>query len=203
MIFKKTVDINFDENIIKKNKIPILIKDKTWLYIRKDCKSRTMDALAKDLETLILEEINYQRRLRGIKEKKRALISKLINLSDLVNTQGEEHYISDIEKNKNEIEQLNGEMDQILETLFEYPKKIEQTNLQLLKETVKVSYQNFISNQNYITSLNKEIVILRDRLGNLREKKEESQKKLDVLYGFLHGLVGPEEMEKLDISLEE
>ncbi|QUH25660.1 hypothetical protein [Serpentinicella alkaliphila] len=200
MFFRRSIDIELDENIIKKKKIPILLKDKTWLYIRDNCKNRAMDSISKELEVIIKEEANLQKHMRTMKEKKRVLMNKVINLSDLVNTKGEERYIPEIEKSKSEIEQINIEIDQTYDMLLEFPKKIEQVNLQLLKETVKVAYQNVQTNQTQLNSLDKEIYGLREKLNKLREEKEIVEKKVGILYGFLHTLVGADEMEKLDIK---
>ena len=200
MFFRRTIDIELDENIIKKNKIPVLLKDKTWLYIRDNCKNRAMDSIAKELDALIKEEANLEKHMRTMKEKKRVLMNKVINLSDLVNSKGEEQYIPELEKSKSEIEQINIDIDQTFEMLLEFPKRIEQLNLQLLKETVKVAYQNVQTNQNHLNNLDKEISDLREKLNKLREEKEIVEKKVGILYGFLHTLVGAEEMEKLDIK---
>jgi len=203
MIFRRNKNIELDENIIKKNKIPVLIKDKTWMYIRDNCKNRSMDSLAKGLDVLVKEETTYEKQLRSMKEKKKMLMSKVINLSDLVNTQGEDRHIPEIEKSKDEIEVLNSEIDRISEVLLEYPKRIEKANLQLLRETVKVAYKDVRTNQVHLNKLDKEINELREKLNNLRGEKEVVEKKVGVLYGFLHSLVGPEEMEKLDIKQNE
>ncbi|AKL96767.1 hypothetical protein CACET_c33230 [Clostridium aceticum] len=199
MFFKKTVNINIDEKIIKKNRIPILIKDKQWKQIMESNRTRTIQMAAKKLEDLVDKEKLLVKQLSILEQNKKKLMNKILHLSDLLNTQGQENVIEELEDCKEEISKINDEVNVITETLDLHRINIEETNLHLLKETVKIAYKNIKVSDSKLLGINKEIEGLRVKLGDLRDEKLEVEQRIDVLYSFLHMMMGHEEMEKLDL----
>ena len=162
-----------------------------------------MENLSKELEKLLIEQKQAQDKLRVNKEKKRVLMNKIIHLSDLLISKGEEVQVSSIEDAKNEINALNEEIDQLLEELEIYPEKIEHVNLELLKATAKVSYAEINTTQSRLKTVDEEIEQLREKLGEYRDEKESLEKKVQVIYSLLHSIIGPDEIEQLDIKFFE
>ncbi|SDK95929.1 coiled-coil domain-containing protein [Natronincola ferrireducens] len=199
MIFRRNIDIQIDDKIIKKNRVPILTKDKQWKTIIGNQTNRIISSLSKKLEDLLLEEKSLIKKLNGFKEHKKILMEKIIYLSDLLNTKGDQGVLIELEKCKEEIAKANDDIDSTMETLEEYPKEIERVNLALLRETVKLAYKDIINNQNNLKKIDEEISNLREKLGDLWDNKTEIEKKMELLYSFLHAIIGHEEMEKLDI----
>lgn len=199
MFFKKRLQFQLDENIIKKNRIPILTRDKEWNKVFEEYMNRSMDSMHKELEKLIEEERSYHVRLKSYQEQKRMLMNKIIHFSDLINSQNNEDALLELENTKEELDKINAEIDEIFIILETYPKRIEKINYQLLKESVAIAYKKIVDENSRLVAVDNEIEDLRERLGILRDEKEELEKKIEYLYSFLHSIIGHEEMEKLDI----
>lgn len=203
MFFKKAASINFANKVMKKSRIPILLYNKHWRGLYNNNMNKSMENLSKELEKLLIEQKQSQDKLRVNKEKKRVLMNKIIHLSDLLNSKGEEVQVSSIEDAKNEINTLNEEIDQLLEDLEVYPEKIENVNLELLKATAKVSYAEINNTQSRLKTVDEEIERLREKLGEYRDEKESLEKKVQTIYSLLHSIIGPDEIEQLDIKFFE
>ena len=198
MFFKKDDSISFANKIINKRRVPILIYDKSWHILYGNNMNKSMESLSKDLQQLLLEEKKLQENLKASKERKRILMNKIIHLSDRLNSKGEENQILSIEEAKNEITSLNEIIDKTLESLELYPEKIADVNMELLKETTKSAYSEINNAQSRLISIDEEISILREKLGQCRDEKEGLEDKVQNLYSLLHSIIGPDEIEKLD-----
>lgn len=203
MIFKKNININIDENIIKRKQVPILIKDKQWKKIISDNKNRTIKSLSLELEELIDEEKSFKREWTKHNQEKRKLMNKILHLSDLVNTKGQEDMLPELERCKEEINKVNQNIDKIMENLESYPSQIEKLNFNLLKETIKIVYQDMICSNDELFLVAEKMDKLRQELGELRDERIFLEERVEELYSFLHDTVGHEEMEKLDIKFLE
>lgn len=203
MIFKKDINIEIDESIIKKKQIPILIKDKQWKNIIGDTKNKNIRSLSKELEELVIRERDLRKKLAKYNQEKRKLMNKILHLSDLLNTKGQEEVLPELERCKEEINQVNQDIDRVMESIEVYPREIQKLNLSLLKETIKIAYKDMITNNDELLVVNEEMDKLRERLGYLRDEKIVLEEKVQGLYSFLHAIVGHEEMEKLDVQFLE
>lgn len=203
MIFKKDINIEIDESIIKKKQIPILIKDKQWKNIIGDTKNKNIRSLSKELEELVIRERDLRKKLAKYNQEKRKLMNKILHLSDLLNTKGQEEVLPELERCKEEINQVNQDIDRVMEGIEVYPREIQKLNLSLLKETIKIAYKDMITNNDELLVVNEEMDKLRERLGYLRDEKIVLEEKVQGLYSFLHAIVGHEEMEKLDVQFLE
>lgn len=200
MLFKKNDSIELDNIIMKRNKVPILIQDANWKKIFSNNMNKPISTLSKQLNELLVEEKELQKKLQLSLEKKRVLMNKIIHLSDRLNRKGEEIAIDNMEDIKNQINNLNEEIDKIRENLEIYPEKIYNLNMELLKETTKITYSEINDTEHRLTSVDNEINTLREKLGQCWDEKESLEGKVQVLYSLLHSIIGPEEMEKLDIK---
>jgi len=200
MLFKKNESIEFANQAMKKRRIPILIHDQQWMKIFSGNMNKSMEVLSKELHKVLSDEKQIQQNLKSSLERKRILMNKIIHLSDRLNSKGEEIDISNIQDAKDEINRINEEIDKMRESLEMYPKKIENTNMELLKETTKVAYLQINNTETRLISVDEEIKILRERLGKYWDEKELLEEKTQVLYSLLHSIIGPEEIEKLDMK---
>ncbi len=196
---KKRRKFLLDKNIIKKSNVPILIKDKAWRDVFTDKSNKTITALSKQLEELIIEETAYKKTLSEKKKIKNEFMNKILALSDDINTKGVEDSVEELEKCKETFTDVVIEIDELYKQLEVYPGEIEKLNLALLEETVQIAYHDLLEGQKELDDIHNEIQQLRDRLAGLREQKEGLDNKLSYLYTFLHTMIGHEEIEKLDI----
>lgn len=199
MLFKKSESIEFAGRIMKKNRIPILIYDKQWKQVFHSNMNKSMETLSKNLQQLLDEEKELEKKLKSSQDRKRVLMNKIIHLSDRLNSRGEEIEISNMENARDEITKINDEIDEIRESLELYPKKIEIVNMELVKETAKTAYSEINTTESRLLDVDEEIHILREKLGMYWDEKESLEQKVQILYSLLHSIIGPEEIEKLDI----
>jgi len=67
------------------------------------------------------------------------------------------------------------------------------------EEDKKIAYLSINNTESRLISIDKEIDLLREKLGQYRDEKESLEEQKQVLYSLLHSIIGPEEIEKLDI----
>lgn len=200
MFFKKNDSNKFINNVVNKNRIPILIFDKYWKELFSNNINKNMEELSNNLKELLEKQKNSKKELDNYKHRKRILMNKIIHLSDRLNSNGEEKLVIDIEHFKVEIEDLNEKINNVYEELEIYPENIKKVNSELLKETVNVAYFEINETESRIRVLEKEIELLRQKLGEHRDEQEKLDKKSHTLYSLLHSILGAEEIEKLDLK---
>lgn len=198
-MFLKGPEIDIEETIIAKNRIPILIKDATWLKLFGDTGDRLINNARKELEELLEKQHLTEKQLKDKDREKKKVMTKIIMLSDEINnnnsyTEGTEL----LGQYQQEIYSLNDEIDNLTFELEMLPKDIREANLNLIKATVKLAYKQLADWESSIEPFNSEIEFLRTKLRELIEKKNDYEEKINTTYSFLHGILGSEEMEKLD-----
>ncbi|WIF95328.1 hypothetical protein [Caminicella sporogenes] len=191
-------DIKLDESILKKNKIPVLIKDKEWKTLFSDILTRNMKKLVNKLEKLLEEERECKSKLKEYKKQKKAYMDLILKLSDEANSKNNERALMQLEEAKNKILEINDFIEEIQFRLETLPKEIDKTNFELLKETVVISYDYIREGRERLEYLNDEIQRIRKLLGNMWEEKFTKEKKINNLYLYLHGTLGHEEIDRLD-----
>lgn len=191
-------EINLDEKIIKKNKIPILIKDGQWRKLFNEKPTKNIKRLSHELEKLINEEKKTIKKLKEVSKEKKILMNKVLKLSDEANSNNSTAALDELENTKDKILDVNDKIDELQFRLEMLPKEIYDTNLELLKETVAISYEDITEGRDRVSYLDKEIVKMRKILGKMWEEKFTKEKRLNDLYLYLHGTLGHEETDKLD-----
>ncbi len=191
-------EIELDENILKKNKVPLLVKDKVWKGLFEDNMTRNMKKLSKSLNELIDKEKESAKEIRRLHKQKKILMDMVLKLSDDANTNDNTQALNKLEEAKNKIIELNMKIDDFFFDMENLPKEINGVNLELLKETVSLSYSDIKNDRERVEVLDKEIKKLRQILGNMWEEKFNKEKKVDNLYSYLHGTLGHQETDKLD-----
>ncbi len=191
-------DLNIDPNIIKKNKIPPLIKDKKWLELYNDNLTKEMRKMMEELEKLINEEKESHKELKNCKKQKKYLMDQILKLSDDANTNNNNIAIVKLEQAKNKVLEINDKIDELQFRLEMLPKEIENKNLELLKETIIISYKYIKDDRKKVKYLDEEVQKLRKQLGEMFEEKFTKERRLNNLYHYLHDTLGHQETDKMD-----
>lgn len=200
-MFSKGIDIDIEKSLISKNRIPILIKDKAWLKLFGDVGDRFINNARKEVENLLEKQRLAERQLRQKQSEKRKVMSKIIMLSDEVNNNNLLEGTDLLGQYQQEIHELNDEIDNLTFELETLPTQLREANLDLIKATVKLAYKQLAQWESSIEPFNTEIEVLRNQLRDLIEKKNDYEEKINSTYLFIHGLLGSEEIEKLDKNL--
>lgn len=191
-------DIVLDENIIKKNKIQVLIQNKEWKSLFEQYMTKSMKKIAKDLELKVMEEKQAMKDIRIYKKQKKSLMEKILQLSNEVNNNQNQNALIKLEQAKNQILEANDKIDEFQFKLETLPKEIENLNKELLTETIKIAYKDIEEGNKRIEQLTEEILKLRQQLKIDWDEKLNSESRVETLYAYLHNTLGYEETNKLD-----
>ncbi|MBF8983392.1 hypothetical protein IZY60_07570 [Lutibacter sp. B2] len=191
-------NIILDEDVIKRNKIDVLIYDDHWKKIFKDQATKAMKKNYKDLEKLCKEEQNAKRQIIICKNKKKKVMQEILELSNEVNNNKNESALHKLELARDQVLINNDQIDDYQFQIETLPKQIEKLNLELLEKSVNLAYEQVEKESKMINTLKDEIEKIRQKLYKAHEEKivlEENEKKI---YAYLHKTLGYEQTNKID-----
>ncbi|HNU79354.1 MAG TPA: hypothetical protein PKG58_01235 [Bacillota bacterium] len=193
-------DINFKDNIVRRNKIPILIYVPEWIQLFSGNKSRSMQKIIARLEALIARNKECDSELYNLEKRKKMVMNKILYLSKDINENNDKTALSKMEEAEKEIKEINRKIPVLLEELESIPKQINDMNTQLLKETIKRAYELINESRSESEKCQEQVNDLRQKLAELIQKKADMEERVNKLYLFIHGMIGADEMESLDES---
>lgn len=191
-------DIIFEGNIVKKNKIPILIYNPEWMQLFINFNSKSLKKSTTKLEELLSREKACEMEQKEQERRKKILMNKILYISKEINEDSNLDAIPRMEETQRELLQINEKLPKLVEELETLPELINQQNIVVLKETIKRAYDLIKENKDEAAKCQNEISEIRLRLGELITKKVETEERVNKLYSFVHGMIGAGEMEKLD-----
>lgn len=191
-------DIDFKDNIVKKNKIPILIYVPEWIQFFSGNKSRSMQKIIIKLEELIVKEKECGFELIDLGKRKKIVMNKILYLSKDINENNNKAALSKMEEAEKEIIEINRRIPRLIEELETLPDKINDMNTRLLKETIKRAYELIRENKTKSERCQEQINEIRQKLTELIQEKVDMDEQVNKLYSFVHGMIGADEMENLD-----
>ncbi len=193
-------DIKFEDNIIKRNKIPILIYTPDWIQLFLNYGSKHLKKAVESLEALLAREKECESEQKDLERRKKVLMNKILYISKEINEDNNLEAIPKMEEAQNELLEINEKIPMLIEELENLPFLINQQNTIVLKETIKRAYELIEEHKKESENCQTEINQIRLRLGELIKTKVDMDERVNRLYSFIHGMVGADEMEKLDDS---
>ncbi|KUO67595.1 MAG: hypothetical protein APF77_00095 [Clostridia bacterium BRH_c25] len=193
-------NIDFKDNIIKKNRIPILIYVPEWIQLFTNYKSRNMQKIVSKLEELIARERERSLEYDNLEKRKKVIMNKILYLSKDINENNNEAALSKMTETEKELIEINKKLPRLIEEMEILPGLINEMNTQLLKETIKRSYELIKEHKSESEKCQEQVNDIRQKLASLIQKKVEMEERVNKLYSFVHGMIGADEMESLDKS---
>jgi flagellar biosynthesis/type III secretory pathway chaperone len=193
-------NIDFKDNIVKRNKIPILIYVPEWIQLFSGNKSRSMQKIINTLEDLIAREKKCDLELSELEKRKKIIMNKILYLSKDINENNNTAALSKMKEAEKEIIEINQKIPRLIEESETLPDRINDINTQLLKETIKRAYELIKENESEYERYQEQVNEFRQRLAELIQKKVDTEELVNKLYSFIHGMIGADEMESLDKS---
>ncbi len=193
-----TKDIDLEEHIIRRKKIPILIDSKEWRSLFGEVPTKQMLKISKDLQTAMNEEKSVTLQIRNCQKQKKTFMDRILKLSDEVNSGDNAVALEQLEVTKKAIMDMNQQIEELQFKLETVPKEIDCLNLALLKETVSLAYKDIRDCGQKIPTLTEEVLQLRQSLTEKWEEKIQMETRVQGLYSYLHNTLGHEETDKLD-----
>lgn len=191
-------EIDFKENIVKRNKIPILIYVPEWIQLFENYKSKSMQKSVKRLEELLSREKACDEEIRELEKRKKIVMNKILYLSKDINENNNEAASAKMDAAQNELLNINRRIPELLEEAESLPRLINEQNTQLLKDTIKRAYELIKEHESESQKCQQELAELRQRLAALIQRKVDTEERVNKLYSFIHGMIGASEMESLD-----
>ena len=191
-------NIDFKDNIVKKNKIPILIYVPEWIQIFSNFRSRSMNKTITKLEELISREKERDSELDSLGKRKKVVMNKILYLSKDINENNSGAALPKMEEAEKELIDINQKIPRLIEELEILPGLINEVNTQLLKETIKRSYELINEYKSESEKCQEQVNEIRQKLAALIQKKVDMEERVNKLYSFAHGMIGAAEMENLD-----
>ena len=121
----------------------------------------------------------------------------MLYLSSQLNS-GNKEAERELEKEKNRMLEINNEISNKESSIQELLVNKEEKNLELLKETLEISYDIIKKDKSLLDPLLKEIEQMRKDLENKRILRDELQERINLTYSFIHGFMGGKDTEKFD-----
>lgn len=193
-------EIEFKEDIVKRNKIPLLIYAPEWIQLFSNYKSRSMQKSIKRLEELLSREKDCEAELRNLEKRKKQVMNKILYLSKDINENKDVTANAKMDEAQKELLSINKRIPDILEERETLPILINEQNTKLLKDTIMRAYELINESEAESERYQKELSELRNRLATLIQKKVDTEERINRLYSFIHGMIGAAEMENLDES---
>ena len=200
-MFSKTIDL--EENIILKNRIPILVSDENWIKIFGELEDKVIQSTKNELEELLKEQKKAEREMAKLQKEKVKDMKMILNISDVINNKEKVESADLLDQYKDKIYLINEKIDGIQYRLETIPQEIRDTNFRLLEATVKYGYRELKEKKNKLEKIVEEIEELKERLRESINEKHDYEECISGTYTFLHGMLGNEEMEKLDNKILE
>lgn len=191
-------NIDLDENIILKNRIPLLVMDEHWAKLFGDIKYKNIQSLKEELTKLIKKEEELKRQSHVLQKEKTHSMKMILGISDAINNESRDVDPKLLDEYKDKIENINEELEEITFRLETIPQEIREVNFELLKITVDYGYKELKTKEKKLNNVSYELELLRERLKELINEKHDYEEWIDATYSFLHGMLGSQEMEKLD-----
>lgn len=194
----KFKNLNLDEKIILKNKIPLLIEDESWINLFGDIDNREIRKAKEELSKLVEENKELEKLSNKLQKEKLNAMKMILGVSDAVNNENNVEVIGLLEEYREKIENINEELEDITFELEMMPESIRKINFDLLESTVYYGYKELKEKEKNLNQTIDEIDSLKEELKTLINEKYNNEEWIDSTYSFLHGMLGNEEMEKLD-----
>ena len=168
MILKQ---INIDDDIMVKNKIPILIEDKNWIKLFEDVDCIDIQKLKKKLEESLESERNLFKEIDDLQYRKSQIMKKILEVSNAVNNKEEFEEVDKLDDYKEEILSINERADELSLDSEAISKEIEEINFQLLKSTIEYGYNILKQEKERFNFLVEEIDRMREETKTLFNEK--------------------------------
>jgi Txe/YoeB family toxin of Txe-Axe toxin-antitoxin module len=103
-----------------------------------------------------------------------------------------------LDKNKQYINELNEKINNAMDELSELPYQIKEENERLMLESIGIFYERMASNKTEIKEIADWIAGIREELKKKILQKQDMEAKNNLIYTYMHDLLGVELMEVFD-----
>lgn len=186
-------------NVVKNRKIPILTLDSRWHELfPEDRKTSGIKELEQRVNNLLKKQGKLVNDIKDMKKLKQNLLNDIVVNMDIGNNLLGKAKEKKINKNKQFITELNNKLENAMDELSEIPYQIKEANEELALVSIDLFYQRLIKNRDEIQEITEWISNMRNELNNKILMKKDMEENNDLIYSYMHDLLGADLMEKFD-----
>ena len=183
---------------LRDQKMPLMTLDNSWHQLLSEIKTPEIESLEKKLNSLLKEQGKLSTDYIGYTKMKKEMLDKILELTHEAFRNGSEEAAKKVEEQQKMILKINENLEKTEPRLDIIKEEIERTNSELVSESVNLCYHYLTQHKKESNILDEEIQSIRTTLMKKTEEKKVCDKKSERLYLYLHQLVGPDFIEKLD-----
>lgn len=175
--------------------IPILVLDQKWHRLFAiHGKTEKVKSVEARLNSLLAEQGKLNTELKELKKLKNKLMDEIVqNMDDNK---------SDLEKNKELIDDINRRVEEKEDVLLDLPKQIKDANEELMLLSMDYFYEKIRINKNEAKEIEEWIEQVRIDLKKNIIRKQNREINNKEIYSYLHDIFGHEVIEIFDLEEE-
>lgn len=179
-------------------KIPILTLDHQWhkLFTQTE-ENPQIQALEELLNEYLKQQGRINTEIKSLNVYKKKLMTEIVYIMELPDSPEKERKM---EENKRLIEETNAKLEDYRDELLELPKKIDDTNFELMIATMHICYDRIKQNTQDIEAINQWIQNFRMQLKRKVLLKQQKEVWNDELYSYMHAIFGPDVIDMFDMK---
>jgi hypothetical protein len=190
---------------IKNTKIPILVLDQKWHQLfRISTKTEEIKEKEKQLNDLLKRQGQLNGDLKQHKKLKSTLMNNIVENMDGTEAHNQNSISSKkLEEDKRLIDEINQKIEKLEDELLEIPRKIKETNEELMVLTVTFCYDAFRTNAKEVEEITNWITQVRHDLKVNIVKKQNRELHSKQMYAYMHDIFGAQTVDLFDLKEEE
>ena len=179
-------------------RVPVLTLDSKWYRLLDELGRKAVREDENRLNELLRVQgkINFQ--IKDLKKVKKKLMDEIVPMVDEAELRPELE--QQIAKNKELIEQCNQKMDDLKDSLLDYPAEIQRVNHELMLETMAYCYESIQENTTGIEEIEKWVTDIRIELKKRLIRKQEMEQKNHEIYSYMQDIFGAEVLDLFDMT---
>lgn len=194
-IKKKKNEVDFAGYLYHK-KISILTLDERWHELFPEYeKTPSIKRLENKLNHLLQRQGKLNTDVKDMKKLKKKLLDQIVSNMD--------EHIDDFNRKKQEksqqlIQETNMKIQDSKDELLEIPDRIKEVNNALLIESMQICYAKLKQYNQDVEEADEWIEKVREKLKERILEKQEKEIKSQLIYTYMHDMLGPEIIELFD-----
>lgn len=179
-------------------KIPLLTLDHKWHKLFTQAEEHEQIKLLEErLNDYLKQQGRLNTEMKSLNAYKKSLMNEIVSIMELPDTPKKERKM---DENKRLIEEANVKLADYKDQLLELPKRIDDTNFELMIATMHVCYDKIKQNTQEIDVINQWIQDFREQLKQKVLQKQQKEVNNDELYSYMHAIFGPDVIEMFDMK---
>ena len=179
-------------------RVPVLTLDSKWYRLLDELGRRAVREDENRLNELLRAQGKINSQIKDLKKVKKKLMDEIVPMVDEAELRPELE--QQIAKNKELIEQCNQKMDDLKDSLLDYPAEIQRVNHELMLETMAYCYESIQENTAGIEEIEKWVTDIRIELKKRLIRKQEMEQKNHEIYSYMQDIFGAEVLDLFDMT---